>query len=69
MPREIVLTMDDGTTFHHPGPALELCVEGLDQIRAGHGPIVEVVGRTVHAKGCGLLWQVLAALAPAQDES
>jgi len=62
LPREIVLTLDDGTTFHHPGPALRFCVEGMDQIGTGRGPIADAVCRTGRAEGCGLLWQLLSSL-------
>ncbi len=62
LPREIVLTLADGGTFHHSGPAMRFFDEGMRQVLAGKGAIAEAVAQTVRAQGCGLLWQMLAAL-------
>jgi hypothetical protein len=69
LPRGIELILDDGTSFHHSGPPLQFAMECRDQMNAGGGPIVDAVMRTVDAKGCGLLWQLLAAVwRPVSDE-
>ncbi|MGA6987634.1 MAG: hypothetical protein WBZ01_16380 [Terriglobales bacterium] len=62
MPQEIVLTLDDGTTFHHPGGFLEFGSEVSDQMRKGGGPLVEALLRTVSAEGCGRLWELMRAV-------
>jgi hypothetical protein len=62
LPEEIILTLDDGNFYHHPGPALRFYSEGLEQIRENRGPLLEAVRRTVNATGCGLIWQLLDAL-------
>lgn len=61
LPCEIILTLENGETYRHPGPALKFFTEGMEQIRYGGGPILDAAYRTVEAKGCGALWQLLAA--------
>jgi hypothetical protein len=63
LPRKIELYLDDGSVFYHEGPVLHFANEGMRQASAGVGPIVEAARRTVSAKGCGKLWQLIAALA------
>ena len=63
VPEAIVLHLDNGREFRHPGPSLEFYFQGLEQIRKGRGPIAEVIDRVVDAEGCGRLWEVLKVLA------
>lgn len=63
VPSNIELYLDDGSVFFHQGPALVFVNEAIEQANLGGGPIVEAAKRTVKAKGCGLLWQVIAAVA------
>jgi hypothetical protein len=62
LPQEIVLTLDDGSTFHHPGGPLEFDREVRDQMQNGGGPLVEALLRTVSAEGCGRLWELTRAV-------
>lgn len=62
-PVEIVLTLKDGSTFHHPGPSMKFYEEGLEQIRKGKGSLLKALRATVTGTGCGLLWELLVALA------
>jgi hypothetical protein len=58
------LTLRDGTHFHPRGQALEFYMEALEDIRENRTtPLLQAVLNTVSAEGCGLLWQVLQALA------
>jgi len=63
VPEEIVLTLKNGSTFRHPGPVMEFYEEGLKQIRKGKGPMLNALRATVSGTGCGMLWELLAALA------
>lgn len=63
MPGEIILLLDNGSQFRHCGPPLRFYSDSIAEIRLGHGPLLDAVRRTVEAQGCGLLWQVLAAVA------
>jgi hypothetical protein len=62
LPREIVLTLADGSTFHHSGPPLKFASEAVAQAESG-GPIVDACCRTVKAMGCGRLYELIAAIA------
>ncbi len=62
LPQEIVLTLDDGSTFHHPGGFLEFGSDVRDQMGEGGGPLVEALLRTVSAEGCGRLWELMRAV-------
>jgi hypothetical protein len=58
-----MLYLCDGSTFHHPGPALAFYTEAMSEINAGHdGPIMTALRQTVRAKGCGKLYQLLWAV-------
>src|SRR5450432_51448 len=67
-PSAIVLTLDDGTTITHPGPALTFYTQALEEIDRSPKARQKYL-RVVSATGCGLLWQVLAAFAygPAEE--
>lgn len=62
VPTEIILTLENGETFSHRGPALKFFNDGLAQIRAGRGQILSAVKDTVKAEGCGHLAELLKAL-------
>jgi hypothetical protein len=62
-PQEVVLTLDDGTEYRHPGPALSFFADGMDAINKGQGLLFEAICRMRSAEGCALLWQVLQAVA------
>ena len=63
-PAEIILKLRDGTHFHYRGPASSFYMEGMEDIRERRStPLLTAVLETVSAEGCGLLWQVLQAMA------
>ena len=63
-PEEIVLILRDGTHFHHCGPALEFCMEAMEDFRENRStPLAQAVLDTVAAEGCALLWQLLQIMA------
>jgi len=68
VPTEIVLTLKNGQTFSHCGPSIKFFTDGLDQIRAGKGPIRSALKDTVKAEGCGYMHQMLQALIPPDSE-
>ena len=63
VPQEIVLTLKNGSTFHHPGPAMDFYMEGMAQIQKGRGPLLKALLSTVSATGCAGLWEVLVVVA------
>jgi hypothetical protein len=68
-PPEIILTLRDGTHFHFRGPAQEFFREALEDIRKNRTtPLLRAVLDTVSAKGCGLRWQFLQAIASSPKE-
>jgi hypothetical protein len=67
-PKDIVLTLNDGTTMTHPGPALTFYMEALDEIRRSPKARTRYL-RVVSATGCGLIWQLLAAVAHGPAEN
>lgn len=67
-PQSIVLYLEDGSQFRHPGGPFEFFAEAMKQIPR-EGPIVRAARCTVRAKGCGLLWQVIASLSEPKKES
>jgi hypothetical protein len=68
-PEEVVLFLRGGGQFRHPGPALRFYCEGMDQIRAGRGPLLDAIVRTVSATGCAKLWELLQAVADSPVEN
>jgi hypothetical protein len=63
-PEDIILKLRDGTHFHYHGPALSFCVEGMEDIWENRStPLLKAILDTVSAEGCGLIWQMLQALA------
>jgi hypothetical protein len=53
LPKPVVLILDDGSTFRHPGPALKFYCEIVAQIYAGQGPLLDIVRRAVRSEGFG----------------
>jgi hypothetical protein len=68
LPKEIVLTLDDGTTFHHRGPLLKFAAEAMTQAESGGGPIVTACCRAAKATGCGLVFDLIAAIAEPEEK-
>jgi hypothetical protein len=63
-PADIILKLRDGTHSHFRGPALRFYMEGMKDIEEGRSTaLTTAIMETVSAEGCGLLWQLLQALA------
>jgi hypothetical protein len=63
-PADIILKLRDGTHFCYRGPALSFFMDCLEDMREGRSTaLLTAVLETVSAEGCGLLWQVLQAMA------
>jgi hypothetical protein len=63
-PADIILKRRDSTHFRYRGPALSFYMDCLEDIREDRStPLLKAVLETVSAEGCGLLWQVLQAMA------
>lgn len=71
MPDDIVLTLGDGSTVEHPGPALDFYNEASAQIERKRGPLYEAARRVVGATGFGRLHELLYAQAtgPVADDN
>ena len=69
VPRAVVLTLRNEHTFSHPGPDIQFFNEGMEQIRAGKGPILAAVKDSVKAEGCGRMAELLKALLPVEGET
>jgi hypothetical protein len=63
VPPPIRLTLDDGTTITHPGPVLDFYSQAMEEIRRNPTKAREKYLRVRSATGCGLMWQMLAAMA------
>lgn len=63
VPDAIVLKLDDGSTFEHPGPAIAFYMEGMRQIAKKRGPIYHAALHYVSATGCGRMHELLRAMA------
>ena len=64
-PKDIVLYLTDGREFRYPGDFWEFAMEGLE---GPEGPLVDACLKAVSAKGCGLLWEVVAATSEKSDK-
>ena len=62
LPRELVLLLDDGHTFHHPGPPLQFYAEAMQQIKS-NGPLFRACCRAVRASDGSRLYEIVRALA------
>jgi hypothetical protein len=63
-PEDVILTLRDGSHFHCGNSPLRFYVETLEDIRLNRSSAaLTAVLQTVSAEGCGLLWQVLQAIA------
>jgi hypothetical protein len=47
VPNDVVLELDDGTSLHYEGTALEFLTEAQQQGHAGGGPLFDAVMRSV----------------------
>src|SRR5271166_3123235 len=62
LPKEIVLLLDDGHTFHHPGPVFKFYAEAMKQIES-NGPLVRACCRAVQSSDGSRLHEAVRALA------
>lgn len=71
MPKPVVLILDDGSMFRHPGPQLKFYSEIVAQIYAGQGPLLDIVRRAIRSEGFGahMLELCKAILEPAKQHA
>ena len=56
-----MLLLDDGHTFHHPGPALKFFAEAMRQIKS-NGPLFRACCRATRASDGSRLHEVVRAV-------
>ncbi len=61
LPREVVLLLDDGHTFHYPGPPLQFYAEANRQMYA-NGPLFRACCRAVRSSNGDRLYELIRAV-------